>query len=51
MNSTLMAVVYAAIPEPNVTTENVSLEEIEFSSDVIKAHPHAGVGSGKFLHS
>lgn len=46
LSSTLLAVLYAPIPDANLTTSNVQLENMEFSSDIIKQHGHIAVGSG-----
>ena len=38
---------FAAIPEANKTTANITLEDMKFVSEMKIAHPHDGVGSGK----
>ncbi|XP_064626685.1 coiled-coil and C2 domain-containing protein 2A-like isoform X3 [Lineus longissimus] len=40
-----MTEVYMAIPESSTTTDNVVLEDMDFSSDQAVAHRHEGVGS------
>ncbi|XP_070555815.1 coiled-coil and C2 domain-containing protein 2A-like isoform X3 [Ptychodera flava] len=45
-SDTMLAEVYAAIPEPQVTTSNVQIEELDFSSDQKVSYGHEGVGSG-----
>lgn len=49
IGQTLLAEIYLAIPEANITTETVKLEEVEFSGDQKIQHSHEGVGSGKLL--
>ncbi|KAI8501504.1 Coiled-coil and C2 domain-containing protein 2A [Branchiostoma belcheri] len=46
LSNTLLAEVYAGIPEAAVTSGNVELEDLEFSSDQRVAYDHEGVGSG-----
>ncbi|XP_046545533.1 LOW QUALITY PROTEIN: coiled-coil and C2 domain-containing protein 2A-like [Haliotis rubra] len=45
LSSTMLAELYCAIPEASVTSQNVQLEEIEFSSDQRVHYSHEGVGS------
>ncbi|KAK2193955.1 hypothetical protein NP493_4g07037 [Ridgeia piscesae] len=45
LTSTLLAEVYAPIPDVNMTGDNVLLNELEFSSSQKISHTHAGVGS------
>ncbi len=47
MSSTLLAEVYAPVPDVNSTGGNMQLSELEFSSSQKNTHSHAGVGSGK----
>ena len=47
LTSTLLAEVYAPIPDVNMTGENIVLNELEFSSSQKIVHSHGGVGSGK----
>ncbi|XP_077980820.1 coiled-coil and C2 domain-containing protein 2A-like [Glandiceps talaboti] len=44
--SSLLAEVYAAIPEAQMTSSNVQIEELDFSSDQKVTFHHEGVGSG-----
>lgn len=46
LTSTVLADVYAAIPEATVTPNVVTLDEIEFSSDRVVRYDHEGIGSG-----
>ncbi|XP_077862043.1 coiled-coil and C2 domain-containing protein 2A-like [Saccoglossus kowalevskii] len=45
-SSTVLAQVFIAIPDAQVTSKNVQIEELEFSSDQKVAFNHQGVGSG-----
>ena len=47
ITNTLLSDVYAMIPDPSTTTDNVQLEELDFSSDQRVNHAHEGVGSGE----
>ena len=49
LSTTLLSEVYSAIPESNITADNVHLEELEFSSDQRVSHSHEGVGSSEHL--
>ena len=51
MTSTLLAEVYAPIPDVNMTGDNVLMNELEFSSSQKMSHSHAGVGSGKLYNT
>ncbi|XP_078612714.1 coiled-coil and C2 domain-containing protein 2A-like isoform X1 [Branchiostoma floridae x Branchiostoma japonicum] len=46
LSNTLLAEVYAGIPEAAITSGNVELEDLEFSSDQRVAYDHEAVGSG-----
>ncbi|XP_013408980.1 coiled-coil and C2 domain-containing protein 2A-like isoform X3 [Lingula anatina] len=46
LSNSMLAEIYAAVPEATVTADTVQLEEMEFSSDITVTHVHEGVGSG-----
>ena len=47
LSNTLLAEIYSAVPETQVTSDKVHLEEFEFSSDQHVAFDHSAVGSGE----
>ena len=47
----MVAELYVAIPESNITTETMQLEEIDYSGSQKVHHTHEGVGSGKHMTS
>lgn len=46
LSSTILSEVFTAVPEANVTADNMQLDEVEFSSYERISHSHEGVGSG-----
>ncbi|XP_038057381.1 coiled-coil and C2 domain-containing protein 2A-like isoform X2 [Patiria miniata] len=46
LSNTLLAEIYSAVPETQVTADKIHLEEFEFSSDQHIAYDHSAVGSG-----
>ncbi|XP_029649306.1 coiled-coil and C2 domain-containing protein 2A-like isoform X1 [Octopus sinensis] len=46
LSSTLLSQLYLAIPETSVTTDNISIEQHDFSSDISIQFTHNAVGSG-----
>ena len=46
LSDTLLAEIFTSIPEANVTTDTVQLDDTDFSSDQRVSHGHEGVGSG-----
>ncbi|XP_014781199.1 coiled-coil and C2 domain-containing protein 2A isoform X1 [Octopus bimaculoides] len=46
LSSTLLSQLYLAIPETSVTTDNITIEQHDFSSDISIQFTHNAVGSG-----
>ncbi len=46
LSSTLISELYIGIPDSNVTSDNLELDILDFSSDNRVSHAHEGVGSG-----
>ena len=50
-SNTLLSDVFALIPDASITSDNVQLEELQFSSEQKQGHPREGVGSGMIVCS
>ena len=49
LTNTLLAEIFAVVPDTQVTQDKVQLESLEFGSDQRVAYEHSAVGSGKSL--